>query len=332
MFRHRAAFTYLVFVLLINCSILSSAAHAQRLSNINSSLAVTPPAPRDRLGFTPGDDRTIADWKQITDYFKLLDAASDRVKVETLGQTTLDRPLIIAYISAEENIRNLQKYKEIARRLADPRKVRNEVERNELVRDGRAIVSISCSIHSTEIVASQMSMQLAYELAAAQDAETREILQNTILILIPSANPDGIDIVADWYRKTLGTQYEGTEPPEIYHHYAGHDDNRDWFMLNLKETQMITRLFWKEWFPQIVYDVHQQGALGSRFFIPPFYDPPNPRIAPLLLRQVGLLGHKMAADLQAANQKGVVTNAMYDTWWHGGFRTAPYFHNSIGIL
>jgi hypothetical protein len=201
-----------------------------------------------------------------------------------------------------------------------------------LIADGKVVVTISCSIHSTEIVASQMSMQLAYELASAEDPETREILQNTILLLIPSPNPDGIDIVADWYRKTLNTPYEGKEPPELYHHYAGHDDNRDWFMLNLKETQLITRLLWHEWFPQIVYDVHQQGSNGSRFFIPPFYDPPNPNISPVLLRQVGLIGHKVAADLQAAGIKGVLTNALYDTWWHGGFRTAPYFHNSIGIL
>jgi hypothetical protein len=210
--------------------------------------------------------------------------------------------------------------------------VASEAARNELIRQGKTVVAISCSIHSTEIVASQMSMQLAYELATAEDATTREILQNTILLLIPSANPDGVDIVADWYRKTLGTPYEGTEPPEIYHYYAGHDDNRDWFMLDLAETRAITKLFWKEWFPEIVYDIHQQGATGSRFFIPPFYDPPNPRIAPLLLREVGLIGHKMAADLEAEGVQGVITNALYDTWWHGGFRTAPYYHNSIGIL
>jgi hypothetical protein len=240
--------------------------------------------------------------------------------------------VIVAFISARENILALQKYKDIQRQLADPRLVADKLQRDRLIADGKVIVTISCSIHSTEIVASQMSMQLAYELASAQDADTREILQNAILLLIPSPNPDGIDIVADWYRKTLNTPYEGKEPPELYHHYAGHDDNRDWFMLNLKETQLITRLLWHEWFPQIVYDVHQQGSNGSRFFIPPFYDPPNPNISPVLLRQVGLIGHKVAADLQAAGIKGVLTNALYDTWWHGGFRTAPYFHNSIGIL
>ena len=290
------------------------------------------PSPKSVLGFTPGDDRTIAGWSQITDYFERLDRASDRVLVQTLGQSTLKRPMIVAFISARDNILALPKYKEIQQQLADPRKVTQDLQRDRLFANGKTVVAISCSIHSTEIVASQMSMQLAYELATAQDAETREILQNTILLLIPSPNPDGIDIVANWYRKTLGTPYEGREPPELYHHYAGHDDNRDWFMLNLKETQLITRLLWHDWFPQIVYDVHQQGSNGSRFFIPPFYDPPNPNISPVLLRQVGLIGHKVAADLQAAGFKGVLTNALYDTWWHGGFRTAPYFHNSIGIL
>jgi len=290
------------------------------------------PSPKSVLGFDPGDDRTIADWNQITEYFSRLDKASDRVVVKPLGQSTLKRPMIVAFISARENILALDKYKEIQQRLADPRKVSATLQRDRLIANGKTVVAISCSIHSTEIVASQMSMQLAYDLATAQDVETREILQNTILLLIPSPNPDGVDIVANWYRKSLGTPSEGREPPELYHHYAGHDDNRDWFMLNLKETQHITRLFWHEWFPEIVYDVHQQGSNGSRFFIPPFYDPPNPNIDPLLLRQVGLIGHKIAADLQGAGFKGVLTNALYDTWWHGGFRTAPYFHNSIGIL
>jgi hypothetical protein len=290
------------------------------------------PSPQSVLGFAPGDDRKVADWTQIRDYFARLDRASDRVAVAQIGETTLKRPIIVAVISAPENIRELQKYKGISRRLADPRTVPNDEERERLVRDGKTVVAISCSIHSTEVVGSQMSLQLAYELAKAEDEETREMLRETILLLIPSANPDGNDIVADWYRKSLGKPFEGSEPPEIYHHYAGHDNNRDWFMLNLKESKAITRLFWKEWFPQIVYDVHQQGTTGSRFFIPPFFDPPNPHIAPLLLREVGLIGHKVAADLQAEGQRGVITNAMYDTWWHGGFRTAPYYHNSVGIL
>jgi len=321
-----------VFFSGVFASIVPAQTRRATVANRAAAASPSPPSPASVLGFKPGDDRTMADWKQIVDYFTRLDRASERVQMRTLGQTTLGRPLVVAFISAPENIRNLAKYQDIQRRLADPRLAPAEAEREALTRTGKTVVAISCSIHSTEIVASQMSMQLAYELASAEDAATREILQNTILLLIPAANPDGVDIVADWYRKTLGTPYEGTEPPELYHHYAGHDNNRDWFMLNLKETQIITRLFWREWFPQIVYDVHQQGATGSRFFVPPFFDPPNPHIPPLLLREVGLIGHKIAADLQAAGQQGVITNALYDTWWHGGFRTAPYYHNSVGIL
>src|SRR5438132_1078552 len=325
---YASAFTALCLALLI-----ASAANAQRRAAQTSAPSI--PSPRSVFGFTPGDDRTIADWKQITDYFARLDKASDRVQVQTIGTSTLGVPLIAAFISAPENIRNLAKYKEIQRRLADPRLNPSDGDVNwsaQLVKDGKTVVVISCSIHSTEIVASQMSTQLAYNLASANDSDTLAILQNVIIILIPSPNPDGVNIVANWYRKTLGTSSEGREPPELYHHYAGHDDNRDWFMLDLKETKAITHLFWQEWFPEIVYDIHQQGSNGSRFFVPPFYDPPNPHIAPLLLREVGLIGYKMAADVTAAGFKGILTNALYDTWWHGGFRTAPYFHNSIGIL
>ncbi len=329
MSRHRSALIAWFAVLLLALCFNAKSVSAQR----RSPGPVTPiPAPRYILGFSPGDEHTIADWGQITDYFQRLDKASDRVLVQTIGETTLKRSLIVAVISARENIMALAKYKDMQRRLADPRMVTGDEERDRLLQDGKVVIAISCSIHSTEIVASQMSMELAYELATATDADTRAILRNTIILMLPSANPDGVDIVANWYRRTQGTPFEGKEPPELYHHYAGHDDNRDWFMLNLKETKAITRLLWQEWFPEIVYDVHQQGPNGSRFFVPPFFDPPNPHIAPVLLRQVGLLGHKIAADLEAANHPGILTNAVYDTWWHGGFRTAPYFHNSIGIL
>jgi len=290
------------------------------------------PSPRSVLGFHPTDDRTIADWNQIADYFARLDKASKNVAVREIGKSTLGRPLIVVFISSSRNIKNLEKYRQMNARLADPRTVGSESELASLIKDGKTIVSIACSIHSTEIVASQMSMNLAYDLATAKDAETKEILENTILLLLPSSNPDGIDIVANWYRKTLGTKSEGTAPPELYHHYAGHDNNRDWFMLNLAETQAITKFYWREWFPQFVYDIHQQGQNASRFVIPPFFDPPNPRIAPSILREVGLVGYKMAADLQAKGIQGVATNSTYDTWWHGGYRSAPYYHNSIGIL
>jgi hypothetical protein len=299
---------------------------------LSAAVVAQPPSPQSVLGFRPAGDRTVADWTQIVDYFTKLDNGSDKVLVREVGKSTNGKPLIVAFISSSKNIKNLDKYRQISAKLADPRTVKDAAELDSLVKNGKAIVSISCSIHSTEIVASQMSMNLAYDLATSTDTETKEILDNTILLLIPSPNPDGIQIVADWYRKTLGTKSEGTSPPELYHHYAGHDDNRDWFMMNLKETQAVTKLFWREWFPQLVYDVHQQGVNASRFIIPPFFDPPNPRVSPTILREVGLIGYKMAADLQVKGVEGVATNSTYDTWWNGGFRTAPYFHNSIGIL
>ncbi len=289
------------------------------------------PTPKSVLGFNPTDDRTIADWTQIRGYFAKLDTASPRVKVQEIGKTTLGKPQIVAFISSAENIKNLDRLRGNNYAIAQNSLVVT-LDSYDPVNHGKTIVAISCSIHSTEIVASQMSMLLAHKLATATDETTKEILDNTILLLIPSANPDGIDIVAEWYRKTLGTKFEGSSPPELYNHYAGHDNNRDWFMMNLAETRNITKLFWQEWFPQIVFDVHQQGQTGARFTIPPFFDPPNPRISPVILRELGLLGYKMAADLTMNGQAGVVTNATYDTWWHGGFRSAPYYHNSIGIL
>ncbi|MBV9957582.1 MAG: peptidase M14, partial [Acidobacteria bacterium] len=239
MSRHKHASVVSVVALLICSALLSSVpARAQgRRKTASPAVSGIVPSPTNALGFAPGTERRVADWRQISNYFARLDQASPRVLVETLGQTTLRRPLIAAYISAPENIRQLNRFKEIQRKLADPRTVSDEQERERLVREGKAVVAITCSIHSTELVASQMSMQLAYELATAEDEATREILSNTILLLIPSVNPDGSDIVAEWYRRTLGTPYEGTNPPELYHHYAGHDNNRDWFMLNLRETR-----------------------------------------------------------------------------------------------
>ena len=316
-FRPRIYLSLLVVILLAAASVV---AQADMLS------------PRDALGFEPGEDRKLADWPQIVDYFKRLDAASPRVSVHQIGVSTERRPFIVAIISSEKNIENLPRIRQAQARLADPRLIATPQERQQLIGETPAIVAITCSIHSTEIVASQMAMELAYNLASDNSARTKEILASTVLLLIPSVNPDGIDIVTDWYRKTLGTKFEGTSPPVLYHRYAGHDNNRDWFMLTQAETQMVSNLFWREWFPEIVYDVHQQGQFGSRMCVPPFFDPHNPNIDPVIVRQVGAIGMRMASNLTAAGYRGVVTNSTYDMWWHGGLRSAPYYHNAIGIL
>ena|SRR5437773_4482017 len=187
---HRSGLTPVRLLIAVFVCTFALTASAQRRAN---SPITSVPSPQSVFGFNPGDDRTIIDWKQITDYFSRLDKASDRVQLQTIGTSTLGRPMIAAVISAPENIRTLDKYKAMQARLADPRTVASDAERDQLVRDGKTVVVISCSIHSTEIVASQMSTQLAYDLASANDADTLAILHNTILVLIPSPNPDGVE-------------------------------------------------------------------------------------------------------------------------------------------
>ncbi|MBX7218487.1 MAG: hypothetical protein K1Y36_00935 [Blastocatellia bacterium] len=290
------------------------------------------PSPQSVLGFEPATSRTIADWKQITKYFEQLARASNRVRLQKLGLSAEGRELFAALISAPENLQQLERLKEIQRQVADPRRLTTAQQRTTALRDGKVVVVLTCSLHSVEIVASQFSMKLAYELASENRPDIKEILAQTIVVLVPSPNPDGIDIVADWYRRTLGTKDEGTNPPQLYHHYAGHDNNRDWYALTQPETQHLTRLFYQEWFPNIVFDLHQQGSFGARMTLPPFYDPPNPNIPGVILRRVAAIGEQMATDLSAEGFAGVLTRGQFDTWWHGGLRTAPYYHNAIGLL
>ncbi len=289
------------------------------------------PSPASQLGFEIGAERKLADWKEITAYFAKLDQKSERLQLVELGKSTEGRPLVMAIITAPSNFNRMKDILRMQSLLADPRRMHADSLAGFMQR-GRTVVMITCSIHSTEIAASQMAMQLAYQLASANDARTREILENVVLLLVPSPNPDGVQMVVDWYEKNLATPFEGTSPPWLYHPYAGHDNNRDWFMLNLVETRLITRELYQKWFPQIVYDVHQMGRRGPRFVIPPFYEVSNPNIDPIILRSLMQIGGHMATDLAAAGFTGIATETTFDTWWHGGLRTAPYYHNSVGLL
>ncbi len=288
-------------------------------------------APRDVLGFTPGDDRKLASWAQFVEYFKQLDKASDRVRVEELGQTTLKRPFLLATISSPANLARLARYKEIQRKLADPRTLKsNDAEAEKLIAEGRTIVMITCGIHSTEVGANLVSMNIAYRLASDDSADTREILDKCIILLVPSLNPDGIDIVKDWYDKTLGTPAEGTSPPELYHHYVGHDNNRDWYAFTQVETQMTVDKVHNVWHPQIVHDIHQQGETGSRFFIPPYVEPWEPNIHPIIQAGVNFMGSSMAWEMTAQGKEGVVINGVYDAWTPA--RAYQHYHGGIRIL
>ncbi|MXV76563.1 peptidase M14 [Candidatus Poribacteria bacterium] len=287
-------------------------------------------APEEVLGFQVGSDYQVAGWKTVSDYMRHVAANSDRVLVEELGKTTEGNDLLMLLISTPQNLENLARYQQIQRELAIPTK--RSAELDALAQEGKAVVLINCNLHSTEIAASQMSMELAHQFATAETPQIREILENVIILLIPSANPDGLNIVVDWYNRTVGTPHEGSEIPWLYHKYTGHDNNRDWFMLTQIETQLLTRVLYEEWFPEVVYDVHEMSYRGPRFVIPPYFEPVNPNIPPLLQRTLSLIGAQLAFDLTSDGFTGVLSSAVYDTWWHGGFRTVPYRHNMVGIL
>ena len=293
------------------------------VSSAQAADVPAPPAP---------EDFTLVKWAAVTDYFGKVDAASDRVVVRELGKTTEGRPYLAAFVSSPDTIANLDFYKQAQRSLSHPMLAVDPSWDQGLIGNSKAVVLITCSIHSSETASTFMAMKLLHELATEDSASTKEILDKTILILVPSANPDGVDIVADWYERTKGKPWEGGGMPMLYHKYAGHDTNRDWFMLNLKETQLLTNLLYKEWFPTVAYDVHQMGSRGARLFVPPFYDPINPNLDPRIHQSIAMIGAHMAADLASQNKTGVLTHAMYDNWWNGGNRTTPQRHNIVAVL
>ncbi|MFQ6109845.1 MAG: M14 family zinc carboxypeptidase, partial [Candidatus Aminicenantales bacterium] len=316
MTKRICSFIYLFFILLVLPA---------------SLLAQT--SPEAFLGHKVGADRRLADYDHIQAYFRMLDEESGRVKVLTIGKTTLGKPMIMAVITAEKNMERLDLYREITRKLRDARGLTVE-QAEELSESGRIIIMITCSLHSDEIGASQMAMELAYRLAADMAPfDVDEVLQDVIVLLVPTTNPDGHQMVTDWYRKYVGTEYEGSPMPWLYHPYAGHDNNRDWFMLNLDETRIITKVMYNDWIPQIHLDAHEMGPSDARFWIPPFANPPNPNVHPLIWRGIALCAMNMAYDLQKNNFSGVEYGGEFIAgWWDGACDNTPWFHNTICLL
>lgn len=292
------------------------------------------PTPAEVLGFVPGEDRKLASWDQIVDYFQKLDAASDRVVFETLGNTTMGKPFVMATISSPANLARLEEFKKIQDQLADPRQLGPLVTRDrkaaELIRRGKNIVLITCGIHSTEVGSYLSSTLIAHQLASSNDANIQKILDNTIVLLVPSLNPDGVDIVKNWYDKTLGTPFEGTDPPELYHKYTGHDNNRDWYAFTQLETQLTVDKIHNVWHPQIVHDIHQQGSFGSRLFLPPYMAPVEPNVPKALVHGYTELGNWMAAQMRAKGFEGITTNSTYDAWTPA--RAYSHYHAGVRML
>ncbi len=296
---------------------------------LSCAVFAVPPAPEAYFGHQMGADRSVLDWQKVVGYFGELDKESDRVLVREYGKSTEGRPMIVAYISAPENLRRLEQYRQIQKKLADPR-VTPEAEMQKLVAEGKTIVLITCTVHATEIASTHSAVEFAHRLAVSDSPKVRQILDNVIVLLSPSINPDGLDIVTKWYRSTLGTPHEGTSPPELYQKYVGHDNNRDWYIFSQAETRAVVSGLHNQWHPQIVYDMHQMGGNAARMFVPPWMDPIEPNVDPVIAQQANMVGMIMASDLTAAGRKGVVVNSVYDFWTPG--RHYQSYHGGLRIL
>ncbi|HET6203609.1 MAG TPA: M14 family metallopeptidase [Planctomycetota bacterium] len=289
-------------------------------------------SPEEFFGFPIGADGRLARHPEILEYLRHLDAASEWMRLETLGESTLGNPVVLAVFTSPENFKRLDRIRQIAALLADPRTL-TAAGVEGLAKEGRTIALITCNIHSTEVASAQMACELAWRIVADRCPFDRaKVLGETVFLLIPSTNPDGQILVADWYDRGKGTDWEAGPMPWLYHPYAGHDNNRDWFMFNLKETRLVSDVYYRTWNPELVLDEHQMGSNGARLFVPPFAEPANPNVHPLIWRGLALLGANMAMRLEQNGRAGVVDRAYYTAWWEGASIMTPWWHNIVGAL
>ncbi|MGE0772027.1 MAG: M14 metallopeptidase family protein [Cyclobacteriaceae bacterium] len=288
------------------------------------------PKPSETFGFEPGTDYKMATYDQMLSYYEKLDAATDRVQMVEIGKSVRGRPIKLLFISSEANMKMLEKWRTTAEKLARGRITNDEAIK--LSKEGKAIVWFDGGMHATERAHAQMTPDLIYRIAAEESDEMQKIRANVVTLVVPVINPDGLDIVGAWYRKNLGTPFETSNPPILYQEYVGHDNNRDWFMNNMPETRAVTTVLYSQWYPQIVHNHHQSSPSWARIFIPPFRSPVNNRIHPGVTTGVNLVGTAMANRFAMKKMPGAISQTTYEMWWNGGMRTAPYYHNQIGIL
>ena len=291
---------------------------------------VAVPDPTSFFGFEPGSDRQLLDYGQLVDYLEAAAEASPRVAVREIGRTTLDRPMVMVFVSSETNLERLDELREINRRLALDADI-PVGERAELVERGRVFILGTLSMHSTEVAPSQSLPLLVHGLATADDEETLGWLDNVVLMVVASLNPDGMDMVVEHYRQELGTPYEGGSMPGLYHHYVGHDNNRDYVALNLAESRALNRVYSSEWFPQVHLDKHQMGRTGPRYFVPRYHDPIAENIDAKLWVWSDVFGSAMARSIGDAGLSGVASNWTFDEYWPGA-STTDHWKGVISLL
>jgi hypothetical protein len=287
------------------------------------------PTPESILGFRPGDDGQLADWSQVIAYLEALDAASGRVSVEEVGRTTQGRPFVMVTVTSEANHARLEEIRQANARIADPRGL-SDAGADRLVEESRAVVAMAFSIHSNEVGGTLASLQLLHHFATSDDPVTRAVLDGVVLLMLPSHNPDGTDLVAEWHRRQKGTPFEDTVPPVLYQAYVGHDDNRDWYAFTQQETRLTVEHVYRRWHPQVVHDVHQMGLRGPRLFVPPYADPWEPNVDAALVAAANALGAHVASRLTTGGMAGVVTGALFDAWTPG--RAYPHTHGGVRFL
>ena len=288
-------------------------------------------SPEKFFGFQMGTDRKMARWDKMVDYYKQLAAESNRIKVIDMGPSTMGNRFLLVVISSPANLAKLDRLRQVNLQISDPRGLA-EADIKKLVAEGKAVICQSMSLHATEIGGTQMAVELAYDLATRQDEETQRILDNVVFLMVPCFNPDGEIIVSDWYQKTLGTEFEGSAPPVLYHKYAGHDNNRDAFMTNLVESQYMAKILFTDWKPEAYVDHHQMGSYGARIYVPPYADPIRPMADPLVWRELSWYGSHIAYKEEEAGLSGVLNDAEYSGWGHFGFHWVTPFHNIAGML
>ena len=297
------------------------------------------PLPEEIIGFAPGEDYKLTNYDGIKAYFEALAASTDRMMLEQIGESTRGEPLYLAAISSPSNLRRLARIKEITRTLAyarDPEEgygsVLDEEEARALAREGVAVVWIDGGLHATEVAHGQLMPEMARHFVTDESPETRRIRDNAVVLLMPNMNPDGLNIVADWYMSNVGGDFEMARVPELYHHYIGHDNNRDWYMLTQVETQAVTRQLYHNWFPQIVYNQHQSSPFPGRIWMPPFENPVSPHLDPLVVSSLNQMGHSMRRRFDEEGKPGVNSGIVFDLWWNGSMRGGPDYHNMLGFL
>jgi len=288
--------------------------------------------PETFLGHRVGADNKLARWDKIVEYLEMAAAASPRVKVRDLGKTTLGERFIAVEVTSADTHAKLDRYKALQRKLYFQGGTPSAADRDEIFRDGKAVVAVTCNMHSTEIGSSQMVLELVHRLATEDSPLVRKILDRVVLVLVPSLNPDGQIMVTDWFNKNLGTEFANSPMPWLYHSYVGHDNNRDMYMYSQVESQLTARLLWQDWFPAVWLDEHQMGNSGARIFVMPATDPINPNVHPLIYRWNGILGQAQAAALEAAGKDGIIYNSTYTNFWQGAMAWSGWWHNQVGLL